>query len=151
MAIIRWNNDVWSPTEEMERLQREINDLFSLPEYPSRRGIFDRSISPPMDLIETEDGFVVYCDLPGIDEKQVSVSVTPGVLTIKGERTAEPKGAKTKVYRSETWEGRFQRTLAIPSQVDTGAIDARLVNGLLRIQLPKREEHKPKQIELKVK
>ena len=150
MAIIRWKNDVWRPAEELQRLQTEINDLFDFPEVFSGRGIFDRTTSPSLDMLETEEGYVVYCDLPGVSEKNLELSVASNVLTIKGERKSPEIGKDSKVYRDETWEGVFQRTLAIPSAVNNEKIEAELKNGVLRIVIPKREEDKPKQIELRV-
>ena len=107
--------------------------------------------SPPLDMMETEDGYTIYCDLPGMNEKDLELSVASNVLTIKGERKDAEKARESKVYRNETWEGSFQRTIAIPSPVDSNGIEAELNNGVLKIILPKREEDKPKQIELKVK
>ena len=150
MAVIRWRNDVWSPTEQLNRLQNEINDLFEFP-FQSRRGIFDRASSPSLDLIETDDGFVVYCDLPGATEGDIDVSLASDVLTVKGERKPTPRSDKSKVYRNEMWSGTFQRTISIPSLVDAESVEAELKNGVLRVYLPKREEIKPKQIELKVR
>jgi len=151
MAIIRWNNDVWRPAEEMKRLQNDINELFDFPALFPGRGIFDRATSPALDMLETEEGFVIYCDLPGMDEKNLDLSVASGVLTIKGERKNPAPGKDAKMYRNELWEGVFQRTLALPSPVATDKIEAELKDGVLRVFLPKREEDKPKQIELKVK
>ncbi len=150
MAIIRWKNDVWRPAEELQRLQSEINSLFDFPEVFPGRGIFDRTTSPPLDMMETEDGYVVYCDLPGMDEKSLELSVASNVLTIKGERKSPEVGKDAKIYRDETWEGAFQRTLALPSPVDNDKIEAELRDGVLKVLIPKREEDKPKQIELKV-
>jgi HSP20 family protein len=151
MAVVRWKNDVWRPAEELRRLQSNINDLFDLPELFPRRGLFDRPTSPPLDMLETEEGYMVLCDLPGIDEKSLELSVASNVLTIKGERRSVEKERESKVYRNETWEGSFQRTLAIPSPVAGDNITAELKDGVLKVVLPKREEDKPKQIELKVK
>jgi len=151
MAMVRFRNNVWSPAEEMGRLQREINDLFDFPEVFPRRGLFDRATSPALDLVETEEGYTVFCDLPGMEQKDLELSVASNVLTIKGERKAAENAKESKVYRNETWSGTFQRTLAIPSAVDANKIEAELKNGVLSVHLPKREEDKPKQIELKVK
>ncbi|MBN1686349.1 MAG: Hsp20/alpha crystallin family protein [Spirochaetales bacterium] len=151
MAIIRWRNDVWRPAEELRRLQNEINDLFDLPEVFPGRGIFDRSTSPALDMLETDEGYTIYCDLPGMDKKSLELSVTSNVLTIKGERKPRQLGRDAKVFRNETWEGVFQRTLAVPSAVDNEKIEAELKDGVLKIFLPRREEDKPKQIELKVR
>lgn len=150
MAIIRWKNNVWSPAVEMQRLQKEINDLFDFQDVFSGRGLFDGTTSPALDMVETTEGFHIYCDLPGMADKDLEVNVASNVLTIKGERKSSEKNKESKIYRNETWEGSFQRTVAIPSQIDADKIDAELKNGVLRVFLPKREEDKPKQIQLKV-
>jgi HSP20 family protein len=135
----------------LDRLQREISQLFDYPDAKPGRGIFDRAASPALDLVETDDGFEIYCDLPGIAEKDLELSITNGVVTIKGERKPSDKVEGTKTYRSELWAGSFQRTLSLPSQVDAEKVSAELSNGVLHISVPKLEEVKPKQIELKVK
>jgi HSP20 family protein len=150
MAIIRWKNDVWRPTEDLKRLQNEINELFDLPDVFPGRGIFDRTTSPALDMVETADGYIVYCDLPGMDGKSLELSVASNVLTIKGERKRADYGKDSKVYRDETWVGAFQRTLALPSPVNNEKIEAELKDGVLKVSIPRREEDKPKQIELKV-
>jgi len=151
MAIVRWSNNVWDPMSEVERLQSEINDLFDLPRFPTRRGIFDRAMSPAVDVVEGDDAYTLYCDLPGIDQKDVDLSIASNVLTIKGEKKDEAKSKARRIYRRETWEGSFQRTISLPTEVDSGKVNAELKDGVLTITLPKREETKPKQIELKVK
>lgn len=151
MAFVRWKNDVWRPAEELERLQNEITELFDLPEVFPGRGLFDRATSPALDLVEATEGYFVYCDLPGLEEGEVEISIASNVLTIKGERKNPSQEGEVKTYKNETWEGTFQRTLAIPSRVDADKIDAHLKDGVLTIFLPRREEDKPKQIDLKVK
>ena len=151
MAIVRWRDDLWSPAEELDRLQKEISQLFDYPETRPGRGIFDRTSSPALDVVETEDGFEIYCDLPGIDEKDLELSITNGVVTIKGERKPMDKGNDVKTYRSEMWSGSFQRTVSLPTRVDADKIEAEMANGVLHVFVPKMEEIKPKQIELKVK
>ena len=151
MAIVRLRNDVWDPLDEIERLQAGINELFDFPRFPTRRGLFDRSMSPAIDVTENDEGYAVTCDLPGVDRKDINLSLASNVLTIKGEKKEESKTEGREVYRKETWGGSFQRTISLPTEVDSGKIEAELKDGVLRITLHKREEVKPKQIELKVK
>lgn len=134
----------------MERLQDEINGLFSFDRYSGGAGLFDRTVSPSIDVVEQEDEFVVTCDLPGIDLKDLEISVSENVLTIKGEKRSGAENKDARVYRKETWDGSFQRTLSMPKSVDSGKTDASLKNGVLTITLPKRPEVRPRQISVKV-
>jgi HSP20 family protein len=153
MNIVRRNrNNVWDPVGELDRIRREIDEMFD----PAARrffsdGLFDREFSPAMDVVENEDGFLVSVDLPGVDRKDLEISVADNVLTIKGEKKDHRENKESKLYRKETWEGSFQRTLSLPHGVDANKIDAKMRDGVLAISLPKKEEAKPKQIAVNVK
>ncbi|UCF99534.1 MAG: Hsp20/alpha crystallin family protein [Spirochaetaceae bacterium] len=151
MALVRWYDRDLEPTSTFDWLQRQINELFDFPRIPESRGLFDRRVSPAIDVIEHADRFTVECDLPGISQKDIDISIASGVLTIKGEKKVEKQSENTKVYRKETWEGSFQRTLSLPTGVDSDKVEATFNNGVLKISLPKREEAKTKRIELKTK
>ncbi len=151
MDLVQWRNgSMMDPIREMERLQDEINDLFSLDRYPGSSGLFDRTVSPALDVVERDEEFVVTCDLPGVDLKDLDISVSENVLTIKGEKHDDKAQKDRKVYRKETWEGGFQRTLSMPKSIDSARTSASLKNGVLTITLPKREEVRPRQISVKV-
>jgi HSP20 family protein len=115
------------------------------------QGLFDRRISPAVDVVEFPDHFRVECDLPGIDQKDIDLSIGSGVLTIKGEKKEEKVNDQAKVYRKETWEGSFQRTVSLPATVDPDKVEATYREGVLVIRLPKKEEAKTRKIELKAK
>lgn len=132
-------------------LQEQINDLFDFPRFPEIHGLFDRTMSPAIDVVEHPDKFTVECDLPGISQKDIDISIAAGVLTIKGEKKGERVSDTTKFYRQETWEGSFQRTISLPAAVDPDKVEASYRDGVLMIELPKREEAKTKRIELKAK
>jgi HSP20 family protein len=152
MALVRWRDRELEPSDTFNWLQEQINDLFEdFPRWPSTSGLFERRISPAVDVIEGPDSYTVECELPGMDQKDIDVSVASGVLTIKGVKKggAETKGAK--VYRKETWEGSFQRTLSLPQNLEADKIEASYKEGVLRIVLPKSESAKAKRIELKTK
>lgn len=154
MALIRWKNDVFNPFTEFDQLQDEINRVFNYNRAPVNQGLFDRTISPAIDVVEDKDGFTVLCDLPGVKMEDLDISVAQDVLTIKGEKsdeTAQTEKDGKKVYKKETWAGSFQRTLALPSSVDGSKVEASFKNGVLTVTLPKREEVKPKQISIKAK
>lgn len=150
MALVRYRNRT-NPWREFERLQEEINELFDLDRGYESRGLFDRHVSPAMDVIEGGDHFTVMCELPGIEQKDIELSITGNVLTIKGERKREEEKKEEKTYRQESWAGSFQRTISLPMTVDAEKkVEATLENGILTLSLPKKEEAKPKQISVKV-
>jgi HSP20 family protein len=124
MALIRWRDRDLEPVGTFDRLQQQINDLFDLPRFPEMQGLFDRRISPAADVVEHSDRFTVERDLPGIDQKDIDLSIASGVLTIKGEKKGEKVTDSKEVYRKETWEGSFQRTVALPATVDADKVEA---------------------------
>ncbi|MBU0936450.1 MAG: Hsp20/alpha crystallin family protein [Spirochaetes bacterium] len=149
MNLIRRNSDVWSPAAELQELQNQINQLFDF-DYGDSSGLFDRYMNPAVDIIEEDNGFLVHVDVPGIDRKELSLSMTRNVITIKGEKKEEARHKGRKSYRNESWSGSFQRTLSLPDSVDPDKVDAELKNGVLSIRIAKREELKPKQIAVNV-
>ncbi|MFP4431104.1 MAG: Hsp20/alpha crystallin family protein [Spirochaetaceae bacterium] len=113
-------------------------------------GLFDRTASPEIDVVETEESFHVYCDLPGVEEKDMDISLAANVLTIKGEKRPPERQGEVKVYRREDWAGTFQRTLSLPKTVEPDSVEARLKDGVLTVTLSKRAEAKTRKIDIKV-
>jgi len=152
MAIVRWKDrDLLDPWSELRNIQEEINALFDLDRFPSATGLFDRSVSPAVDVVEGTNDITVTCELPGLEQKEIDVSITSNVLTIKGEKKNEREEKHGKYYRKESRSGSFQRTLPLPATVDADKVGAELKDGILTITLPKKEEAKPKQIEVTIK
>jgi HSP20 family protein len=149
MDLFRWRDGIEDPFQEFEALQSEINRLFDLSRVPETRGIFDRAFSPAVDLLENPDSFEALCDMPGIEIKDIAISISGNVLTIKGEKKAAETADGT--YRGGMKSGVFQRTLQLPLAVDADKVDATLKDGVLRIVLPKHETLKPRQISVKAK
>ena len=145
MAIVKWKNrDVNDPWKQFRTLQDEINDLFDFSSTSPSTGLFDRKFSPAMDVIEGEKDFTLKCELPGLSEKDIDVSVASNVLTIRGEKKDEKETKKEKYYKKETWSGSFQRTLTVPGSVDPAGISAKMSDGVLTVVLPKREDAQKK-------
>lgn len=146
-----YGTELW-PFPEVERLRNQINDLFDEDVAFGSTGLFDRSMSPRLDVVETSDALLVACDLPGIEADDIDLEVVNNVLTIRGEkkRHHEPDPQDGQ-YRNETWHGTFHRTLALPDSVNPDEVSAELKNGVLSIQIAKREERKPKRIGVEVK
>jgi len=147
----RNNNNYADPWNSLMRLQNQINALFDGDLFPASDGLFDRTFSPAIDVVENPEEYVVTCELPGLTEKDIEVQVANNVLTIKGEKKEEKADDDKKWYRKESWYGSFQRTIPMPSGINSEKITAELENGILRLTLPKLEEAKQKQISVKVK
>ena len=148
--LMNRRNDVWRPTNELRRLQDEINSLFDFDGWDFAPGLFDRNMAPALDMVENTDDFVVTVDLPGVSQENVDLSVADNVLTIKGEKTGDSESEDSNYYRKESWEGSFQRTVSLPQGVDADNVHAEMRDGVLSITLPKREEAKPRKINVNV-
>ncbi|MBN2655664.1 MAG: Hsp20/alpha crystallin family protein [Spirochaetales bacterium] len=152
MAIVKWKNPkLYDPWADLRSLQNEINDLFNYDRMPGSTGLFDRSVTPAIDFVEGENDYTVKCELPGLEQKDIDVSIASNVLTIKGSKEDNREETKGKYYKKEIWSGSFQRTISLPATVDSEKISAQLKDGLLTITLPRKEETKPKQISVSVK
>jgi HSP20 family protein len=148
MAIVRWE-----PLREFSTLQNEMNRLFgTFFDTPTTgtNGNGVRRWMPAMDLVETEDHFVLRADLPGLAEGDVNIELEDRVLTVSGERKTENEVKKEGFYRLERATGAFSRSLTLPEGVDAEAITATFDKGVLEVRIPKPEETKPRKVEIKV-
>lgn len=109
------------------------------------------TLMPTIDIEETSNEYKVSAELPGLEKNDIKVSIENNVLTISGEKKAEQEINEENFHRLERNYGKFQRCVELPSLVDRDKIEADYKNGVLYIVLPKAEEVKPKQIEIKVK
>ena len=145
MAIVRWE-----PFRELASLQNEVNRLFNTAfdtPAPGNGGTLRRWM-PAMDLVETDDQFVLRADLPGMSEEDVRIEVEDSTLTISGERKAEHETKEEGYYRVERGYGAFSRALTLPRGVDPSAVTASFDRGVLEVRIPKPEERKPRRIEI---
>src|SRR5690348_12159987 len=132
MALIRWE-----PVREISTIQNEMNRLFNtLFESPGQAGNGGASSPlrrwiPAMDLVETDEDFVLRADLPGLSEEDVNIELEDNVLTISGERKAEHEERKEGFYRVERSSGAFSRSLTLPEGVDPEAVKASFDRGVL--------------------
>ncbi|HET9530881.1 MAG TPA: Hsp20/alpha crystallin family protein [Blastocatellia bacterium] len=106
---------------------------------------------PPCDIYETEKEIVIKLEIPEVKKENVFVSIEENVLTIRGERRFEEETKKENFHRLERNYGEFLRTFTLPPFIELNKIAAEFKDGLLYLHLPKREEARPKQIEVKVK
>jgi HSP20 family protein len=147
MALVRWD-----PARELDTLQGEMNRLFSsFFDTPTPgNGATARRWIPAMDLVETDEHFVLKADLPGIAESDVSIVFENNVLTISGERRTEHEAKKDGYYRLERTMGSFSRSLTLPEGVEADAVSAKYDNGVLEVRIPKPAEAKPRRIQIGV-
>jgi HSP20 family protein len=149
MALVRWSPKTeLDPFASLADIQEEMNRLFDFSLRRSPRQL-DGQWFAPCDVYEEKDKLIVRMDLPGLRKDDVHVTLQEGVLSIRGERKLDtPKDAT--YYAQERLSGTFTRTIQLPVAVDAGKIDASFRDGVLHVTLPKSEEAKPKQIEVKV-
>ena len=148
MALVRWE-----PAREISSLQSEMNRLFNTffdtPTTTGNGGAVRRWV-PSMDLVETDEHFVLRADLPGLSEQDVAIELEDNVLTVSGERKAEHEEKKEGFYRMERSFGQFRRSLTLPEGVDADAIAATFDKGVLEVRIPKPEERKPRRVAIQV-
>ena len=139
----------WRPLRELSNLRREMEDfwgnLAGEREFLPMRGEW----IPSVDVSETKDALVVKAEIPGMESKDIDISLSGDLLTIKGEKKQKTEEKKENYHRIETRYGAFSRTIRVPVSVDSNKIEASYEKGILKITLPKKEEIKAKQIEIK--
>jgi HSP20 family protein len=103
---------------------------------------------PAVDMIDRKDEIVLRADLPGLEQKDISVSVEGGVLSIRGERQEQREEKEEDYYYSERWAGSFYRAVTLPPGVDADKIKATFKNGVLEIHIPKTKQASGKRVEI---
>lgn len=135
------------PFRELSSLQREVDralrDVVS-GSSPATAGAW----APALDVEETEDGFTLHVELPGVSTEDVTVSLEENVLTIEGERHFYADRDGETFRRVERAFGRFHRAVRLPDRVDASRVSATHREGLLTIEVPKAEEAKPRRIDI---
>ena len=140
----------WEPYRELATLQDRLNRAFgSTYGRPDR----DDEVSmaawvPPVDIAEEKDRILITAELPGFKENEIEIQSENGMLTLRGERKFETKNDGKNYHRVERSYGQFVRSFALPNNVDREHIRAEFSDGLLRIDLPKREDAKPRTIKI---
>jgi HSP20 family protein len=146
MTIVRWE-----PLRELGSLQNEMNRLFNTvfdAPHPGGNGGTMRRWMPAMDLVETDESFVLRADLPGLSEEDIKIEFEDGTLTVSGDRKAEHESKNEGYYRVERAFGAFSRSLTLPQGIDPEAVTASFDRGVLEVRIPKPEQRKPRRIEI---
>jgi HSP20 family protein len=138
-----WDFEVFS---EMDRLRREMNNLFSGYEQSVGNNTF-----PLMNVYDSKDNLIVTAELPGLSKDQIKITFADNVLTLSGELKALLKSKGMTIVRRERSNGEFEKALRIPTKVKQDAISASFANGILTVTLPKADEVKPKTIAIEAK
>src|SRR5688500_3638691 len=138
----------WSGFNRLTSLRDEINDLF---ESTFANGASDafNSWAPALDVYEDADNLIVRAEVPGLEKEDINVSLQNNFLTVSGERRNEKKYEGSETSREERFFGRFTRSVTLQKQISASAVKATYKDGILTITLPKAEEAKPRQIEVK--
>lgn len=142
----------WNPLQDLMVLQDRMNRLFE--DATQRRtqtepteDEFERADwTPASDIYETESGYLIAMDLPGINREVLEIDIDDNRLIVKGTRAIN----ESKQHRTERPRGKFLRTFSVPGSVDQGKIGAEYKDGVLQIRLPKRTEQKAKKIDIKI-
>lgn len=142
----------WRPFRELSSFRREMDRLWDpfFAEIPFA-GLVSQEWLPSVDISETKDKLLIKVDLLGLEAKDVNVSVSGDILTIKGEKEKEKEEKDEHYYHCERCCGSFQRSFRLPVNVQADKVDATFDKGILKITLPKTKEAKKKEIEVKVK
>src|SRR5215203_396466 len=144
------NMITYDPFRELRTLQDEVNRVFSSSFGRSgESGMMRGAWNPSVDIFENKDQIVLEAELPGLKPEDVNISIENNVLTIHGERKFEKKDENDNFHRVERSYGSFTRSFTLPSTVQSENANAEFENGVLRLTLAKREEAKPRRIEIK--
>jgi HSP20 family protein len=142
----------WKPFDELTTLRREMDSLWNrfFPEAPFFERYTTHEWLPTIDLTETKDKLLIKAELPGLEAKDVDLSISGDILTIRGEKKKEAETKDEHKYVVERYCGTFQRQIRLPAHIKTEKIDAEFDKGILTITLPKTEEARKKEIKIKV-
>jgi HSP20 family protein len=152
MSLIRYQVPElahWSSFDRLASLRDEFNRLFDWTAPSRDSGLFS-GWSPALDVYDDKDHLVVKVEVPGMKKDEIEISLHDGTLTVSGERKTEHEVKEGQTFRSERYFGKFQRSLTLPTAVDSTKVKAAYKDGVLTVELPKAEEAKPKQIEVSV-
>ena len=140
----------WSPFDEMARWPRSLlnRDLFTALQSANP---LSTEWSPTCDVTETDGEIVVHAEIPGVDAKDIDVSVKEGALTIRGEKRSETTSDKDGRKYTERFFGSFERTIPIPPNIDMDKIDANLSEGVLELRVPKVPVVEPESKKVEIK
>jgi HSP20 family protein len=140
----------WDPFEELTTLRNRMDRVMARIGNTPDEELFAANWAPTADVVETKDAILIKAELPGVNEKDISVEIENGVLTMKGERKYEKETEEKGYRRIERDYGTFVRSFTLPPNVNSDKISAAYANGVLELQIPKKEEAKPRTVKVDV-
>ncbi len=152
MAIVRWEpyKRALSPFRGFDALRHSVDRLFDDFLSHDSDEMFESRWHPVVDLSENGDNYLVHAEIPGLNKKDVKITLQDNVLTISGEKKLEREEKNKTYHLVERSHGQFTRSFNLPAKVDEKGIKAEFKNGVLEITLPKAPEAKAREIEIKV-
>jgi HSP20 family protein len=149
MPVFTFRAPGWEPFREMDRLQRQMSRLFE-ESFGPRPALWHPGVYPLVNISEDKDHLYVRAELPGINPKDLEITIHQGNLILRGERQIPAEDKEANYHRRERESGTFRRVIALPMPVDPGKVDASYKDGILTVKLAKPEAIKPRQIQVKV-
>jgi HSP20 family protein len=144
-----WELTTWRPFRELDRMRGEMDRLWDS-FFEGKPKVRFGEWFPSLDVAETKNDIVVKIELPGMDQKDIDISLSDGHLIIKGEKKQEKEGKEENYHFIERSYGTFTRSVQLPKEVKHDKVTASYKNGVLRVVLPKSEEAKKKEVKVKV-
>jgi len=138
------------PQSELSKLQDELNRLFDVTGLGKPFLAYRERSFPLLNVVSKDRESILYAEVPGVDLKDLEITITGDTLTLKGVRKIEPKVPDEKFFRRERGAGPFGRSVELPHKVEVDKVEASLKDGILRIRLPKASDVLPRKIEVKV-
>jgi HSP20 family protein len=153
MKLVRVNpaRDFFNLDREFNRMFNTFNDRFGLSRKSDSDEKYENAVWMPLtDIAEDNDNYYLKADLPGIKKEDVKISCTEGSLSISGERSQEKESKDKKYHRIERSYGKYYRSFNLPEKIKEDKIKAEFKDGQLNATIPKADEVKPKEIDIKV-
>ncbi len=142
MAIYRWT---WDPWRELRHLREQVEEVFGR----AGRAAGFVAARPPINVFQSDEGFTVTAEVPGLEGKDLSIEAEGDVLRLSGERSSAEGVPDEAYHRRERRGGEFTREIRLPAGLDTETVEAELRDGILTVHLPKAEAAKPRKIKVK--
>jgi HSP20 family protein len=141
----------WDPFRELMTLQERLGKMYrEMERSRNEEDLVTSDWRPPVDIFELDQAFVLKIEVPEVSKESIDIKVHDNELTIKGERKPEPGVDLDNYHRMERGYGSFTRSFSLTKTIDSTKIKAAMKDGILRIELPKKEEVKPKQIKVEI-
>jgi HSP20 family protein len=150
MAVLRWRDPFETNAfAQLSRLQGEMNTLFDR-FFGGKTPMRNAGVYPAVNVSQDDDNVYVRAELPGITGQDLDITVEEDTVLIRGERKVGQEGEDVSYHRREREDGKFSRSVALPTRIAADKVTAGMKDGILRLVLPKAEEVKPKKIDIKI-